>query len=383
MPTPQKNESKQDYLKRCTVQVMDEGKNSKQAYAMCNAYWDRAKNQRSALNLTSKPELSEFKDGDRAREFLITAYTGTKISSWFGDIMIDIPGIQTKEKMPILREHFRDRVVGYGDAWKEDNFYISGQFSNSTDDAREVMALADEGYPWQASISVRPTKVERLEDNKSKATVNGSEVEGPLEIWRESKVGEVSFVSLGADDNTAAITMSDEKFSVEILGSFSEEINKNTKTKEIVMTLDDLKKDHPDLLAEMELAAETKGIEKGIIQERERVTQILSIDGDDAAAKQAVKDGLSLDASYKLFFESEKQKKADALKDLETQAPECAGQNEPEVKTTTKKAPDVELSEKAIKLMDDEKIPYSDALDRVMAENPELKAAYEATYIVQ
>lgn len=383
MPTPRNNESKQDYLKRCMVQVMGEGKDNKQAYAMCNAYWDKAKNQRSALNLTSKLDLSEFKDGDRAREFLITAYTGAKISSWFGDIMIDIPGIQTKEKMPILREHFRDRVVGYGDAWKEDNFYISGKFSNSTQDAKEVMALADEGYPWQASISVRPTKVERLEDKKIKAMVNGSQVEGPLEIWRESKVGEVSFVSLGADDNTAAITMSDEKFSVEILASFSEEPTNNINERKETMDLNDLKKDHPDLLAEIELAAETNGIEKGIVQERERVTQVLSIDGDDGAAKKAIKDGLSLDASYKLFFESEKQKKADALKDLEAQAPESAGQDEPDIETKTKKAPDVELSEKAIQLMTSEKISYPEALDRAMAENPKLKAAYEATYMVQ
>jgi len=383
MPTPQNDESKQDYLKRCTARVMDEGEDSKQAYAMCNAYWDKAKNQRSALSLTSKPELSEFKAGDKAREFLITAYTGARISSWFGDIVVDISGIQTKEKMPILREHARDRVVGYGDAWKEDNFYISGRFSQSTEDAREVMALADEGYPWQASISVRPTKVELLEDKKIKATVNGRELEGPLEIWRESKVGEVSFVSLGADDNTAAITMSEEKFSIETIDIFSEDTIQNFKKEEIIMNLDDLKQKHPELLADIELAAETKGIEKGISQERERVTQILSIDGDDEAAKNAVKDGLTLDASYKLFFESEKQKKADALKNLEAQAPESAGQDEPDMETKTKKAPDVELSEKAIQLMTSEKISYPEALDRAMAENPKLKAAYEATYTVQ
>lgn len=383
MPTPRKNESKQDYLKRCTVQVMGEGKDNKQAYVMCNAYWDKSKSQRSALNLTAKPELSEFKDGDKTREFLITAYTGSKISSWFGDIMIDISGIQTKEKMPILREHARDRVVGYGDAWKEENFYISGQFSNSTDDAKEVRALADEGYPWQASISVRPTKVERLEDDKTKAAVNGKDVQGPLEIWRESLVGEVSFVSLGADDNTAAITMSDEKFSVETLSEFDEDITYNFNQKESVMNLDELKKNHPDLLAEIELAAETKGIEKGIAQERERVTQILNIDGDGVAAIKAVADGLSLDASYKLFFESEKQKKADALKDLEAQAPDPAGQTEPDMNPKPKKAPDVQLSEKAMELMTAHKLTYTDALDRAMAENPDLKAAYEATYTVQ
>jgi len=376
MPTPKKNESKQDYLKRCTAQVVkSEGKDSKSAYAMCNAYWDKSRNQRSALNLAATPEFSEFKEGDKAREFLITAYTGSKVRSWFRDIIIDISGIQTKEKMPILREHARDRVVGYGDAWKEDNFYISGRFSNSTDDAKEVRALADEGYPWQASISVRPTKVERLEDEKTTAAVNGQDVNGPLEIWRECLVGEVSFVSLGADDNTAAITMSEEKFSVEEVETIKQE--------ETIMDLNEMKQNHSELLAEIELAAETRGIEKGIAQERERVTQILNIDGDGTAARKAVADGLSLDASYKLFFESEKQGKATALQDLEAQAPPAAGQDEPDMKSKTKKAPDVELSEKAIELMTAHKLTYPEALDRVMAENPDLKVAYEATYTVQ
>lgn len=386
MPKPKKNEGKQDYLKRCTAQVIEEGNDSKKAYAMCNAYWDKARNQRSALNLTSELNLAEFKDGDQAREFLITAYTGAKIQSWFSNVVIDISGIQTKEKMPILREHARDRIVGHGDAWKEDNFYISGKFSNSTDDAKEVLALANEGYPWQASISVRPMKIEQLEDEKVSARVNGENMKGPLEIWRESKVGEVSFVSLGADDNTAAITMSNEKFDVIIESNFSEntnDININKGGFKMPINIEELKEKNPELLADIELAAEKAGIEKGIVQERDRVTQILSIEGDAKAAQKAITEGLSLDASYKLFFESEKQKKTDALQDLETQAPEGAGQDEPDIKGNTSKAPDIALAEKAIELMNAEKISYSDALGKVMAENPDLKAAYEATYTIQ
>jgi len=331
MPKPKKNESKQDFLKRCTAEVMDEGKDSKHAYSACNAYWDHAKSQRSALNMTSSPEIAEFKDGDRTREFLITGYTGARVNSWFGDIVVDISGIQTKEKMPILREHARDRVVGYGDAWKEDNFYISGQFSKSTADAKEVLALAEEGYPWQASISVRPTKVERLEDEKTKSIVNGREESGPLEIWRESKVGEVSFVSLGADDNTAAISMSEEKYVVETLSclpdlSWDNNNNQEKTEEDMEITLDLIKQENPELLVEIELAAEAEGVKKGAVLELERIKSVQeqTIPGHEKLIQTLMFDGKTSgpEAAVKVLA-AEKKLRTDTLEQHQGDAPDA------------------------------------------------------------
>jgi len=326
-PKPKKNEGKQDFLKRCTGEISGSENNSKDAFAMCNLYWDQERKQRSALSLKMAPEIKAAEGDSKKREFLITAYTGKKIQSWWRDLIIDISGIQTKEKLPILREHARDRVVGFGNAWKKDNLYISGTFSQSTEDAKEVLALADEGYPWQASIFVMASKIEELKDEKTKAKVNGETVFGPLEIWRESTVGEVSFVSLGADDDTAAITMSDRKFDVEILNlnnSSSDGGEKGESAMKIDLEL--LKKEAPELLAAIEKAAKDEGITAGMTQgvekERTRVVAILKVDGDMDVAKKCIEDGIGLDASYKLFHDALKTKMGTVLANHQADAPD-------------------------------------------------------------
>ena len=43
MPTPKKNETKNDFIKRCIVITQRDGaaKNTKQAIAICNSLWDK------------------------------------------------------------------------------------------------------------------------------------------------------------------------------------------------------------------------------------------------------------------------------------------------------------------------------------------------------
>lgn len=384
MPKPKKNESKQDFLKRCTPEVVAEGNDADQAYAVCNAYWDDAKGQRQSLNLSMPVEFAED-DDKKGRSFLITAYTGQIVSSWWRDIVINVGGIKTKKKIPILREHYRDRVVGQGAVFKKDDtLFVSGPFSQKTKDAQEVLDLADEGYPWQASIGVRPKQVKVLESVKDTDTVNGKEVSGPLEIWSESQVGEVSFVSLGTDDETAAISMTEddaEKVSVKIFKSEKQEKEK------MELTLEILKKENPELLKQIQDEAHAKGlsegIEAGVEQELNRVTQILEADAEITATRQAVTEGLTIEAAFKMFFEAEKGKRADALKGLEIEATDTQGQETPgDTEISDKRDADVILAEKAVKLMEEKDITYDAAFDQVLAENPELAQKYNDSYAV-
>ena len=136
--------------------------------------------------------------------FELLAYTGRILETRLGSLVFDIAGMKTKSKMPILREHKRDRVVGYGKARNDGrNLYIDGDFSKSSPDGREVLDLAIEGFPWQASVGIWPRKKRRL-SNGTSATINGRNITGPAEIWEESDVGEVSFVAVAADHGTSA-----------------------------------------------------------------------------------------------------------------------------------------------------------------------------------
>jgi hypothetical protein len=325
MPNPKKNEAKQDFLTRCTKELIEgEGRLADQAFVMCNAFWDDTKGERAVLELSAPVELLA-KNKDAAggkKQFMITAYTGKPFQTWRGPIIFDISGMQTKEKMPILREHARDRIVGFGESFKDkdnSNLFVKGEFSETTEDAREVKDLAIEGYPWQASVAVWARKVKILENEKAKETVNGQEVIGPAEIWTESDVGEVSFVTLGRDDNTAAITFSEkaEKTPVIIESNSQIDVNHN-ETEGIIMgqefTLEILKESAPDLLAEIEDKAFQAGRQNGIDDERARVVEILEADADEVESKKAIEAGTPAADAYKQFYQAEKSKRAERHK---------------------------------------------------------------------
>lgn len=332
MPKPTKGESKQDYLKRCTAGLISkEGRDSDQAFAMCNAYWDDAKTKMSkplTLSADVQFELAKKDDGTDRNEFMMTAYTGQILDlGWFGRYIFDLNGMTTKAKIPILREHKRDRVVGHSKkAWAENgNFLISGEFSKATRDAKEVLSLAQEGYPWQASVGVSPKKIKTLDSSKETMVVNGQEVAGPIEIWLESKVGEVSFVSLGADDDTAAIALQEQQLDLPV------EVQPEV---EVQMTLNDLKTKHPELFQEAfdlgvisvddaKLQAEAKQL--GIAEERERVTKLLAEKADSEVTAKAIADGVTVEAAGWMFYKAEKENRTKKLDEVQASKPESAG----------------------------------------------------------
>ncbi|MBU2051220.1 MAG: hypothetical protein KKH61_19910 [Gammaproteobacteria bacterium] len=373
MPKPNQNESKQDYLKRCTGELVSAGDSADQAYAKCNAFWQRERPSRQALNLTLPVELTAVGHVDAAnpdkaevvRKFAVTAYTGKQMKiPYMGNFAISVDGIQTKEKMPVLREHARDRVIGHGKAFKDNGaLYVTGDFSKHTTDAREVLALADEGYPWQASVAVWPTKVQPLADEKSTVTVNGRDMSGPGEVWLESKVGEVSFVSLGRDDDTAAISLANdagEEVPVEIVTS-----KKVEEGNDMPITIEQLQTEAPELLAQIRKEAAEA--------ERGRVTEILSADGDSEVARKAIADGIEAAACFKLFLEAEKTKRAEGLKNLAAQATPPQGQEEPAQPPAEKKQPaHLQLAQIAIEMAAKDKIPMEQAQRLAFKQNPEL-----------
>lgn len=152
----------------------------------------------------------ELLASDGGSNFKIEAYTGAVMDRWWGKLAIDVDGIKAKKHLPVFLNHDRASIVGHSSkVWANKSLFVEGTFSEVTEAAREVKALAAEGFPWQASIGVVPTKIERVKEGQTKA-VNGLTVSGPAEIWTESEVFETSFVPLGADANTSVATFSEE-----------------------------------------------------------------------------------------------------------------------------------------------------------------------------
>jgi len=226
--------------------------------------------------LSLSAPVSLLKKEDDKNNFLIEAYTGEMVERWWGWLAIDLDGLTARDKIPILKNHDRDKIVGYSNStYTDQSFFVKGRFSQVTDVSKEVKGLADEGFPWQASIGVQPLKIIELERG-AKEVVNGKTVRGPAQIWLESEVFETSFVPLGADDNTAVTTFS--KFDEAPQG-----VNINIHDEENFMdiTLEKLEKDAPALLEKIKQASKAEGLAEGEKAGAEKVLALAKVHFSD------------------------------------------------------------------------------------------------------
>ncbi|MBI9109994.1 hypothetical protein [Maridesulfovibrio ferrireducens] len=230
MLKPKKGESKQDFLKRCRAQG---------SMSDCAESWNSARLSsfvdENSVHLSGEVEFLK-KEGESEtdlRRFSMLGYAGSVIDfGWMGKFVIDLVGLTPeKEKMPALHIHSSREIAGTIDTAESSSsgFVAEGTFSQVTEWGPYVCGLADEGFPWQCSIGVRATKILSIKEGETHK-VNGQTVVGPIDVWLEAKVFEVSFCPFGADDETAAVAMSaDHEPQTEIL--------MNAKKKAWLMTL--------------------------------------------------------------------------------------------------------------------------------------------------
>lgn len=146
----------------------------------------------------------------RARRFSMTAYTGGPmvLAGWKFPVIVDLAGLVFgRQQRPILLDHQRDveHIIGQSDtlAVRGHQLIVAGQVLGDSTQAQQVIGLHDRGFSWQASIGARAEQVEFIPDGKT-VEVNGREFPGPVNVARRAHLGEISFVALGADENTTA-----------------------------------------------------------------------------------------------------------------------------------------------------------------------------------
>jgi hypothetical protein len=153
---------------------------------------DDGASQRS-LSLTAEAQF-EFVAAEGSANplprFRMVAYTGgpMKVAGWRHPVIIDLAGLAIpSQSRPIRFGHDATAGVGHTDAVavEDGRLIASGVISRDTHAAREVVASARNGFPWQASLGASVESFEFLRENQS-ATVNGREVTGPVNIVRRS-----------------------------------------------------------------------------------------------------------------------------------------------------------------------------------------------------
>ena len=218
LPTRKSNEMMEQYLERCMddPSMVQEYPDPAQRRAVCQR---QAHIHGEALvNLVSEPgavTIEAVGDGavaadgkPRLPRFAMVAYTGgpMRIGGWRFPVVVDLAGLAIpSQNRPIRFGHDMQSGVGHTDTIKieEGRLSATGVVSRDTVAAKEIVASAKNGFPWQASIGAAVEEFDFVKPNQ-KTIVNGREFTGPLNVVRKAALGEISFVDLGADGQTSA-----------------------------------------------------------------------------------------------------------------------------------------------------------------------------------
>ena len=258
----------------------------------------------------------------------MTCYSGKIIKGhWFwGDLAIDLDGMSfPKDKYPILDSHDPDRKV----AFIEGKPVISESKSLVLDPdtvtfvdtpyADEFIKLSKEGFPYEASIRGLPTKLQFLESDQE-ADVNGYTMKGPGTIWRKTNFKEVSVCVFGADDRTKSKAFGEDgdevDLSVEIQG-LPQGVTDEREGDNKEMTLEDLKKEHPDLITELTAEIESKFSEEKATLENQFTSQL-----KETNTKLATLEEANRSMEKQLSIRAEKDRQEEAAKIFDTKLSE-------------------------------------------------------------
>jgi hypothetical protein len=114
------------------------------------------------LRLVGPATVEATADGAEETPALIhvAAYNGGLMRvAEFGRVVLDVEGIESPERVPLLADHENsiDAVLGSGTpARAEGRLAVNGTLSRTSEKARRVIELARDGVPLQASVAAEP-----------------------------------------------------------------------------------------------------------------------------------------------------------------------------------------------------------------------------------
>ncbi|GAB6166157.1 hypothetical protein JCM19992_21570 [Thermostilla marina] len=218
MPLPKRKpgELHEEFIARCMRDaiMVKEFPDPAQRRAVCQRQ-GRVRTE-AHLNLVCDPSditIEAVEDGPadgrpKLPRFSMVAYTGgpMRIAGWRYPVIVDLAGLAIpSQSRPVRFGHDMASGVGHTDAIRieEGKLVATGVVSRDTAAAREIVASARNGFPWQASIAAAVEEFEFVRENQ-KVLVNGRQFAGPVNVVRKATLGEISFVDLGADGATSA-----------------------------------------------------------------------------------------------------------------------------------------------------------------------------------
>jgi hypothetical protein len=171
----------------------------------------------SSIKLSTNVTFLQAADGESApgpKKFRIVAYTGAPIrQGWSREpVVIDLAGMSLPSTIPIVigHDYALGSILGQGvPSVQGGQLIVEGEILAESENARQVLALAERGYQWQASVGADVGRHLKFGEDQA-TTANGQSHVGPVRIVRASTLRETSFVTLGADRSTAVSIAAEE-----------------------------------------------------------------------------------------------------------------------------------------------------------------------------
>jgi hypothetical protein len=146
----------------------------------------------------------------RLRTFDMLAYTGVAFGrAWTESLVIALDGIAglDPDGLPMLVDHGRmpgPAGVASTLSREDDGIHLAGRLLD-TPEGKHVASLADQKFPWRASIGIRALEERQLGKGET-LEVNGTKYTGPdVYVWTKSKLYETSFITAGPADEATAV----------------------------------------------------------------------------------------------------------------------------------------------------------------------------------
>ena len=145
-------------------------------------------------------------EGDKPVRCTGVAYSGGSFRQWWSALpcYVDLSGMRLAEQVCLMYNHDYDPECRLGVIEAKNDgktLTIDGEFDTGNPLAQNIIR-AGKKFNWQLSIGAENVKVERVDDGTVE-TINGSTVNGPALVVRESVLREVSIVAIGADAKTS------------------------------------------------------------------------------------------------------------------------------------------------------------------------------------
>lgn len=159
------------------------------------------------LKLRGKPVIHAASgDGAKVPTFELVAYNGgpLQLDNYDEPVVIDLKGLEIAPSVVANWNHDANQVVGHASKVTNDgsSVMMQGALSHAGEARDTIVASAKDGFPYQASVEVRPGELEKLREGQT-AIVNGKSISGPVVIARTGYLYGIAFVPRGADESTS------------------------------------------------------------------------------------------------------------------------------------------------------------------------------------